>query len=207
MLLRNTRLQYGAVAKLLHWVMVVLLVGMVGVGLYMEDLSIPEKLPGTTGYALYQLHKSFGFVVLALAVVRLVWRLANPAPPAPTSHGRLVAWGAHASHTLLYVLIFAMPISGWLYVSADPLSHSLVPTRFFDLFVIPNLLGADEGLRNFFRGAHGLLSNVLMITVGLHAAAAIGHHFVFRDNVLLRMLPFARLRPEAHAGTATRDIS
>lgn len=196
MQVRNTRERYGAIAQLLHWLMVVLLVGMVAVGLYMEDLPITEKLPGTLGYSLYQLHKSFGFVVLALAILRLAWRLANPVPPVPRSHGKLVEWGAHASHLLLYGLIFAMPITGWLYVSADPLSHSLVPTRFFDAFVIPNLLDADEATRDVFRGLHGLLSNVLIGVVALHAAAAIGHHVLFRDNVLLRMLPFGRLRPE-----------
>jgi cytochrome b561 len=206
MQVRNTRERYGAVAQLLHWVMVVLIIGMVTAGLYMKDLAIPEKLPGTLGYSLYQLHKSFGFIILALAILRVLWRLANPAPPAPTDHGKLVEWGAHASHLLLYGLIFAMPITGWLYVSADPLSHSLVPTRFFDSFVVPNLLDADEAVRDFFRNLHDLLSDVLMVTVGVHAAAAIGHHVVFRDNVLIRMLPFTRLRPEPRGRSAAQDV-
>jgi cytochrome b561 len=206
MQVRNTRERYGAVAKLLHWLMLVLLAGMVALGLYMEDLPVQEKMPGAFGYVLYQLHKSFGFVALALALVRLVWRLVNPAPPAPREHGVLLVWAAHASHVLLYVLMFAMPVTGWLYVSADPLSHTMIPTRFFDTFVIPNLLDADQALRDFFRGLHGLLADVLMITVGVHAAAAIGHHVVFRDDVLVRMLPFARPRPPAaEEQTRTRN--
>lgn len=202
MQIRNTMQRYGAIAQFIHWTMAALIVGMVVVGLYMEDLSTVEKLPGTTGYMLYQLHKSIGFVVLALAILRVAWRLLNPAPPVPKNHGKLLALAAHATHVALYALIFAMPVSGWLYVSADSLSHSLVPTRFFDLFVIPNLLDADDALRDFFRGVHGLLSNILIAVVALHAGAAFAHHLFFKDNVLIRMLPFGRLRPETGTGPA-----
>lgn len=205
MQIRNSMQRYGAIAQFIHWTMAALIVGMVVVGLYMEDLSTAEKLPGTTGYMLYQLHKSIGFVVLALAILRLVWRLLSPAPPVPKNHGKLLALAAHATHVALYALIFAMPVSGWLFVSADPLSHTLVPTRFFDLFVVPNLLDADNGIRDFFRGIHGLLSNVLIAVVALHAGAAFAHHLFFKDNVLIRMLPFGRLRPEPAAEAAYRE--
>ena len=196
MQIRNTLQRYGAIAQLLHWIMAILIIGMVVLGLYMEDLPITDKVPGQFGYTLYQLHKSIGFVVLTLAVLRILWRFVGPTPPVPEGHGALLKLAAHATHWLLYGLIFAMPISGWLYVSADSLSHSMVPTRFFNLFVIPNLLDADDDVRNFFRGMHGLLSNVLIAVVALHVAAALGHHVLFRDNVLLRMLPFAKLRSQ-----------
>ncbi|MEZ5670324.1 MAG: cytochrome b [Alphaproteobacteria bacterium] len=194
--LRNTPDRYGAVAQALHWATAALIVAMVVVGWVMEDLPLAEKMPGSWGYDLYQLHKSFGFVVLALAVLRLAWRVVSPAPPVPARHGRALVWAAHASHIALYALIFAMPLSGWLFVSADPLSHTLIPTRFFDLFTVPNLLDADADARDRLRGLHGLLSNLLIAVVALHAAAALAHHVFFRDNVLIRMLPFARLRPE-----------
>jgi cytochrome b561 len=199
MQLRNSLQRYGAVAQALHWVMVVLILGMVVLGLYMEGLPRAEKMPGNTGYLLYQLHKSFGLTVLALAVLRLAWRIADPAPPVPAQHGGLVRLAAHLSHIALYGLIFAMPLSGWLYVSADPLSHGMVPTRFFDLFEVPNLLGADEATRDFFRGVHGVLYLVVLAVVAVHALAAFVHHFWFRDNVLLRMLPFARLRSDRNS--------
>ena len=199
MQLRNTLQRYGAVAQALHWLMVVLILGLIGVGLYMEDLPVSEKMPGTTGYALYQLHKSFGLTVLILAVLRLAWRFANPQPPVPKDHGGLVRMGAHLSHLVLYVLIFAMPLSGWLYVSADPLSHSVIPTRFFDLFEVPNLLAADEAARDTYRAAHGLLYLVLLAVVAVHILASLIHHIWFKDNVLLRMLPFGRLRTDRNS--------
>jgi len=201
MQLRNTLQRYGAVAQALHWIMVVLILGMIALGLYMEDLPTSEKMPGTTGYALYQLHKSFGLVVLALALFRVGWRLVNPTPPVPAQHGGLIRLAAHATHIALYVLIFALPLSGWLYVSADPLSHSMIPTRFFDLFEVPNLVGADEALRDRFRGLHGLLYLVLLAVVIAHALAALVHHFVFKDDVLVRMLPFTRLRTDRNSSS------
>jgi cytochrome b561 len=135
----------------------------------------------------YQLHKSTGFLVLAVMLVRGLWRIANP-PPAPPAGTR--PWKrrlARALHRGFYVLIAAMIASGWLMVSASPLP---LPARLPGGFVVPNLTGPNALLEARTKFVHEVVSKLLIAAIGLHVAAALKHHFADKDTVLRRMLPF-----------------
>ncbi|MXN67252.1 cytochrome b [Stappia sp. GBMRC 2046] len=184
-MLRNTTGGYGAVAIAFHWTMAVLLLVLVGLGLYMTGLeqNDPSLFP------LYQLHKSLGLAALALAVLRLGWRTVNPSPRLPQTMPRLEKAAAHLGHAGLYALMLAIPLSGWLMVSASPWG---IPTVFFNLFNVPHLpvpdaLGEKAAAEALLKEVHEVLGWFLIVLVGLHAAAALKHHFISRDTVLRRM--------------------
>ncbi|MGF1562765.1 MAG: cytochrome b [Geminicoccaceae bacterium] len=185
MALRNDLQQWGWPAKWLHWLVALIIAGMIPVGFYMVDLP-----NGTDKFELYQLHKSFGFVVFCFVVVRLTWRAMNPVPALPE---HLKTWEVRAAkftHVGLYVLLFAMPITGWLMASAAPLG---IPTMVFGLFALPSVVPPSEALYNALSTLHGTLALILLAIVALHIAGALKHHLVYRDTVLRRMLPFARV--------------
>jgi cytochrome b561 len=178
-ILRNVD-RWGPVSQLLHWTIVVLVFGMAVIGLSLDSLPKTPKY-----FWVYDLHKSTGLAVLALAVVRLGWRAyagtPAPVPGVPTWQLRL----ARATHALLYLLIFAMPLSGWLYDSAS----GLRPLRWFGLFQVPKLAAPDEALADNALAAHELLFWLLLALGTLHAAAAAYHHVFRGDATLARMLP------------------
>ncbi|HEY0180046.1 MAG TPA: cytochrome b [Dokdonella sp.] len=181
MSLRSDATRWGALAKFFHWTIVLLILVQAVVGLVMVELP---KRPSTI--PVYSFHKSVGITVLALAVLRLAWRafdarpLAAPGVP-PWQHA-----AARAGHALLYLLIFAVPLSGWLFDSAS----SLRPLYWFDLIRIPSLTGGrDDTLKEFAEAAHEWLFWLLALVAAGHAAAALVHHFVVRDDTLRRMLP------------------
>ncbi|WP_319772041.1 cytochrome b [Breoghania sp.] len=185
-MLRNSKSGYGLIAILFHWSMALLMFGVFGLGLYMHELPQFEERT----FALYQLHKSFGFTILALVVLRLMWRFANPAPRLP---GAMPLWekaAAHGAHAVLYALMFAIPLSGWLMVSASPWG---IPTVLFDTIPVPHLpvpgfLGAKEAAESVMKEVHELLAWAMIVLVAFHAAAAIKHHLIARDDTLRRML-------------------
>lgn len=184
-MLRNSSTGFGAVAIAFHWAMAVLILALVGLGLYMTGLE--QNDPSL--YPLYQLHKSLGLTALALAVLRLVWRAINPSPRLPQTMSRIERLAAHLGHAGLYALMLAIPLSGWLMVSASPWG---IPTIFFDLFTVPHLpvpeaLGDKAAAEAVLKGVHEVLGWFLIVLVGLHAAAALKHHFISRDTVLRRM--------------------
>ena len=129
----------------------------------------PEKLQAAG------MHKSFGLVVLALILLRLVWRLVNGTPAVQNLM-------AHAMHWVLYVLMFAQPLAGILMSQAAG-----YPVSFFGLFELPVLLDKDPTLAQFFRGAHGTVWILLVLALVGHAGAALYHHFIMKDDVLKRM--------------------
>ena len=185
-MLRNTSTGYGRVAIAFHWTMAVLIIAMLAFGLYMTTL--PQTDPAT--FQLFQLHKSIGFVVLALAVLRLVWRLVNPSPKLPDGMHPLEKLAAHLGHIGLYVLIIAMPITGWFMVSASPWG---IPTVLFNVQPVPHLpvpeaLGTKEQAEAFFKMLHEYGAYLLIALVVVHIAAALKHHFIARDNTLKRMV-------------------
>ncbi len=170
--------RYDRVAVFLHWTIALLIIGMIAVGLTMEDYPISIR------FLAINLHKSFGLTILALSLFRLYWRLRNPAPPLPEGMSSFEQFAAKASHWFFYFLIIAMPLSGWLFVSA----YGKYPTVFFTLFEVPHLpvakaLGAPLKIAHYYlaMGTLGLLA--------LHIAAALKHHFINHDTVLRRMLP------------------
>ena len=179
MAFRNSPQRWGWVAQFLHWSIALMIIGLVAVGLTMDDLpNSPDKIK------LYALHKSTGLTVLALVVIRLIWRLVDPRPPYPPT---IPAWQRKASdftHGLLYVLMFAQPLSGWLYNSA-----SNFPLRWFGLFSVPALSGPDKELKALAHELHEWGFYLLATLLLLHIAAAMKHHFVDRDATLARMTP------------------
>jgi cytochrome b561 len=172
--------RYTALAQTLHWIIAALIATQFTLGWMQDDLPL-----GMHKLALLARHKSFGMTVLMLAVFRLVWRLFNPAPPLPDGMSRIERFLARSTHIAFYVLLFAMPLSGWLMSSAKNYSVS-----WFGLFTWPNLIGPNDGSFDVLKGTHYWLSNVLFAIVILHVLAALKHHFWNKDDVLKRMLPF-----------------
>ena len=186
--LRNTTRRWGLIAQLFHWVIVALII----VQLTLAEMA--DDLPnGMRKLTLLARHKSFGITILMLVIVRLLWRSLNPTPLLPTTlkpYERLLARWTHA---LLYVLLFAMPLSGWMMSSARGF-----PVSWFGFFTLPDLVPKNKSLYEALITTHETLAWVLAVVVVLHVAAALKHHFMLRDDVLRRMLPFtARQGPKA----------
>jgi cytochrome b561 len=183
MMLRNTRESWGGVAKTLHWSAAAFISAMLGLGLTMVNAD----LGASAKFEAYQLHKSTGFLVLAVMFLRGLWRVANP-PPAPPAGTR--PWErrlALALHRGFYVLIAATIASGWLMISASPLP---IPVHLPGSFVVPNLTGPNGLLEARTKFVHKVVSKLLIAAIGLHVAAALKHHFADKDAILMRMLPF-----------------
>ncbi len=177
--LRNTSAQYGSVAQGLHWLVVALLIGAYSLGFYMEDLPVsPARVK------LFAYQKWLGVTIFAVAVLRLGWRLWSPPPLLPASLPRWETRAAGISHRLLYLLLFAVPLSGWLMSSAKGFQ-----TVLFGAWPIPDLLAKDPPLGAALEATHKALNKLLLGLVLLHVAAALKHHFVDRDAVLARMTP------------------
>lgn len=168
---------YTRTAKVFHWLIAVLIIIMLCVGLYMASLPLgPDKLK------LIGLHKSTGITILFLVTLRLIWRLKHAVPPLPASLPKIYHKAAHAAHHSLYVLMFAMPLTGWAMSSAAGF-----PVSVFGFFTLPNIMPADKGLRVLFNDAHQWLAYLLIVMLIGHVAAALWHHFVHKDDVLRRM--------------------
>lgn len=178
MIWRNTDKDYGVIARLFHWIMAALVAVMVLLGFYMNALDFTAlKL------ALYDWHKSLGTLVLFLVVLRLLWRRASKPPAALPAHQKWERILAHVAHYTLYLLLFLLPVTGWLMSSAGDFSHS-----FFGLFSMPDLVEKDETLFRQMRVMHGVLVYILLFVLFLHIAGAVKHHVIDRDITLVRML-------------------
>ncbi|MGY4314132.1 cytochrome b [Bradyrhizobium sp. JR3.5] len=186
MRVRNSSQGYGAIAIALHWVVVALVLGAWVTGQFGDEL--PRGAPRETGLFV---HMSLGLAVVAFVVARLFWRLSDP-PPAPeeTSLGAWGEWAGKVVHYLIYVTLIAVPVAGIVVQFAR--GHALPVLGLFEL-ASPWL--ADRAFAHDVKEVHELLANAMMALIGLHAAAALGHHYIFRDRTLLRMLPVARSRP------------
>jgi cytochrome b561 len=177
--------RYSAVAKTFHWLIAGLIVTQFVLANLEDDLPISARK-----LALLARHKSFGMTVLMLAILRLLWRLKNPPPELPAAMTPLERNIARASHIAFYVLLFAMPITGWMMSSAKNYSVS-----WFGLFTWPNLIGKSEAAFDLLHATHETLSDVLLAIAVLHILAALKHHFWNKDDVLRRMLPLVKLDP------------
>jgi cytochrome b561 len=175
--------RWSAFVIALHWLAAALIIELIVHGWIM----VHARLGAATTFDLYQWHKSLGFTVLAITVARLVARLALAAPAAPVS-ARWELWLAEFVQGSLYSLTVAAILAGWLVVSTSPLP---IPTRFFNLFVIPNIARPDGALFAAAVLAHKLFAWAIAALVALHVAGVLKHHFVDRDDVLKRMLPRA----------------
>jgi cytochrome b561 len=174
--------RYGALAQVFHWVIAALIVTQFTLAWMADGLPL-----GMHKLALLARHKSFGMTVLMLAILRLLWRLKNPPPALPAGMTPIERFLAQATHIAFYVLLFAMPLTGWMMSSAKNYSVS-----WFGLFTWPNLIGKNEDAFNFLKSTHEILSYLLLTIAVLHILAALKHHFWNKDDVLVRMLPFTK---------------
>ncbi len=183
-MLRNTNTRYGWAAIILHW-----LIGLVFIGQFALGWTMVRMTSQRTAFELIQLHKSFGFLLLGLVLVRIGWRLRNASPELPEEVGPLERRAAPAVHFALYAAQLVVPLSGWVLVSVSMLEIPSVP---FNLFVMPHLpLGVSEQAENVWIFGHKWLAYAAIALVVLHILAALRHHFWLRDVVLGRMIsPF-----------------
>lgn len=178
---KNTSTHYGFISKSFHTVMAIMIIGLLVVGLYMEDLDVsPYK------FKLYGLHKSFGALVLALVILRLSWRLLSPPPGMLTK--TMKDWEinlAKVIHVSLYFAMFLMPLSGWLMSSA-----ANYPVSVFGLVQLPDLVAPGEERAELYKQVHELVGYTFILLIALHVLGALKHHFINKDNTLRRMMPF-----------------
>lgn len=176
---RNTSERWGRVSIALHWTIAgLILLVQVPAGLTMDRVG-----PGLLQNILYDTHKMTGLTVFALAVVRVIWRWANPVPVLPADLPPWQAAAARWTHGLLYLLIFAMPVSGFLYTALDGF-----PVPLFYLTNLADLMPVNKPVAAVAKAVHLTLPWVLLAVVLLHVAGALHHHLVRRDGVLRRML-------------------
>jgi cytochrome b561 len=173
---------YTAVARILHWLTALLVLGLIGLGLWMVGLPI-----GLTKLYAYAWHKWIGLTVLALSVLRLAWRIYRPPPGLPGAITRWERAVAPWSHGMLLVLLLALPVSGWLMSSAGGVS-----VVWFGLLPLPDLVPRDLALFERLRTLHHWLGWILMALLALHLLAVLRHDVLRRDGIFRRMSPFAR---------------
>lgn len=171
--------KYSGVAMLLHWLISLLII------LQFVFVWSAEALPrGDAQTTLMLLHKSSGMTVLGLAVMRIIWRFVYRPPAFPPTMSSAEQWLARITHWSLYLLIFAMPLSGWLMSSTGGSS-----TEWFGLFTFPDIMSKNESLHELLEEAHELLGWVLFALALFHIVAALWHAIVKKDGILQRMLP------------------
>ncbi|HEX7375025.1 MAG TPA: cytochrome b [Steroidobacteraceae bacterium] len=179
--MRNTSENYGSLAKFLHWTIVILIISQYVLAETADDLPNGlEKLQVLTR------HRSFGMLILGLALARIAWKLMNRGLPAPVGEGALKK-AAAAGHGLLYLLILLVPVSGWAMSSA-----ANYPVTFFGWFQFPSLVAENHDLHELLEEVHETLFYTIVVVAVGHALAALYHHYVLKDDVLRRMLPFRR---------------
>lgn len=178
-MLKNTTTEYGRIAIALHWLVTVAVIGLFALGLWISDLEYYD--------AWYQrgpaLHKSIGVLLFVVVAFRLAWRWLNPVPRPEPTHAAWERRLAGVAHVLLYALLFATMLAGYLISTADGR-----PIEVFGLFSVPATLSGIENQEDIAGEIHEILAFILIGLSGLHAAAALKHHFIDRDRTLRRML-------------------
>ena len=171
---------YTPVARLLHWTVAGLILFQIPLAYYMISLPLsPDKL------ANYALHKSMGLTIFGLSAARLAWRWLHQPPPLPAAMGIMERRLARLTHVLLYTITFAMPLTGWLGSSA-----ANFPVSLFGLVTLPDLVAPDRALHEALELTHRVLAYTLFALFSGHLGAALMHHFIRRDRVLVDMLPW-----------------
>lgn len=172
--------RYTTVAIVFHWLIALLIVGSFTMGLVMTE--IPGITPTKLKY--YSWHKWAGVTILLLATLRLLWRLSHAAPPYPAHMPGWQKTAANVLHGLLYVLMFAVPLSGYLYTLSAG-----VPVVWFGLFQLPVIIDPNPALKPVLKALHFWLNMTLATCVAGHVGAALKHHFIDRDGLIKRMMP------------------
>jgi cytochrome b561 len=174
--------RYTNTAIVLHWLTALLILGLFPLGLYMSGLAL-----SVLKLRLYAWHKWFGLTVLTLVLLRLGWRAGHAAPPLPASVPLWQQRIANLLHAAIYLLLLAIPLSGWAFSSAAG-----VPIVWWGVLPLPMLVAPDHHLAELLSDLHSTLNFTLAGLVAMHVGAALKHHFIDRDGVLLRMLPHHR---------------
>jgi cytochrome b561 len=201
----NNQARYGAIAMLLHWTIAAAIIYMIYLGLHMTDKSNFAATPEAINQQFfeYQLHKSIGFTILGLSLIRLFWRFINVQPELPGHMNWFERTAAHFTHILFYAIMIGLPLTGWMMVSVSPLE---IPTLYFaELFPnmiieIPHLpamewpvirdFGTQAEAEKALKEVHKWLAYGTIGLLLLHVAAAMFHALVINDDILARMLPF-----------------
>lgn len=175
---RNSPHTYGLTSIVLHWLVAVAVFGLFGLGLWMVGLDYYSSWYRTAP----DLHKSIGLTLFALMLFRVLWRFLSPAPQALPSHDARTRLASKAGHLLLYVGLFALMLSGYLISTADGRGIAV-----FGLFEVPATLTSLPDQEDLAGVVHEYLAWGLLIFAGLHALAALKHHFIDCDATLVRM--------------------
>jgi cytochrome b561 len=179
MQLRNDERRYGVVAQGFHWLIAALVLATVVVALYMTGLPLgPQKVK------VYNLHKSIGVTILVLTILRLLWRLVSPAPALLAGMSWWERTAARLSHLALYGILLVQPVVGIVHSWS-----ASFPVVVFGLFTLPSLTAPDPELKKLLEALHGAIGWGFIALISLHAAAALRHHLLLKDEVLRRMLP------------------
>lgn len=178
--MKNTNYTWPAIS--FHWLIAVGIFICFPVGMIMGELELsPLKLQ------LISYHKWLGVTIFGLLVLRIVWRSFNPPPALPSTMPKWQIGLSHATHLALYLLMIAIPVSGWLMSSAKGYT-----TVYLGMFPLPDLLDKDKALGHDLEELHEALNYILLLLVGLHIVAAIKHHIIDRDNILTRIAPWIK---------------
>jgi len=176
-MLKNTPDSYGLIARLFHWIIFLMIIGVIIGG------NIAADMPNGPGKAeMIGIHKSFGFAILVLVLLRLLWRLVNPLPR-DLGTSRIENKLGHTMHILLYILLLSQPTIGIL--MSQSFGHPVYP---FDLFKVPTFVSDNIRLGKILLEIHETLWVVLATSVAVHAAAALKHHFIEKNRTLMRMI-------------------
>lgn len=168
---------YALPARVMHWLTALLVVIMLIVG-----VIIAREWGGPLQTLLYSAHKSVGALLFMLVLLRLAYRIGHPPPPLPDDIPPIQKLAAQTTHWALYALLIVQPLLGWAGTSAYP-----APVPFFGLFELPSLVAPSRALSERLLGLHGLIGLTLAALAAMHIGAALFHHFVRRDRVLMRM--------------------
>ncbi|WP_421363172.1 cytochrome b [Agrobacterium rosae] len=180
---RNSTATYGLIAVLFHWTIALLFIAQLALGYLMSGDDVDPALQ----FNLFQYHKSIGFVVLALAIPRVISSVLSRKPYPPAGTGRVAHIGARFAHAALLFLTVAVPLAGWAVASTSPLQ---IPSYVFDLVVIPGFpLEVSDASEALWTNVHETLAYLAAAIVLLHVAAALWHHVIRKDVTLKRMMP------------------
>jgi len=180
--IKNTKNKYGLISIIFHWLMALLIITLLGLGLYMVDL--PDVGFNALKIKLIFLHKELGTLVLFLVIMRLIWRLCNVEPLLSPHIPQWQKLGARVAHFSLYGFMFALPMTGWLMSSAAG-----IPMTFLGIFELPPLISPNIYRMRLFIEIHEWLAYGLIAILFVHIGAALFHHFIDKDDTLRKMLP------------------
>ncbi len=183
--------RYTKTAVILHWLIAIAIISQIIMGLWMVE-AIDEPASKALAFKVYQLHKSIGLTVLWLVVLRLIWRIFHRPPALPKSMARWEVFAAHLAHYCLYLLALVIPLLGWAMVSVNPYG---LTTMYFNFFQWPDITWLanspnKDSYFDFFKEAHEFSANIIILFIAIHVLAGLKHHFIDKDDILIRMLPF-----------------